>query len=117
MEHARVGLFEDNDLAMHMLMQWLDVNHHKIVMAAGSLETSLKLINGAAPGSIDVALVDADLGKNHSEGKEVIKKLREKMGSIAIIGISFVEEEMEGADVNIPKSQIEEIVEYINRLN
>lgn len=116
MERARVGLFEDHELARAMLMQWLDDNKHRIVLVGDSLKNSLELIDAAEPDSMDVALVDADLGKAPDEGLEVIKKLRQKMGGISIIGISFVDGEMEGTDVNIRKSQPEDIIEYIDRL-
>jgi CheY-like chemotaxis protein len=115
MYNARIGLFEDYPAMQTVITQWMEHDGHFVVLKAGSLVEALEAIEAAEPGAIDVALVDADLGKNHDEGAEVIKSLREKMGDIAIIGISLIQP-LDDADVNIPKGKIEQITKYISEL-
>lgn len=115
MDQARVGLIEDRADMRELIKMQLHEAGHYLVLEADSFHKAAEAIEAAEPESIDVAIVDADLGKDASEGAEVIKLLRQKLGDIAIVGMS-VWDPPEGADIKISKFKTEEIIDYINSL-
>ena len=115
MKGARVGVFEDFPALQEMFKSWLEMYGHEVVMTATSLKEAKEVIEQADPGSLDVALVDGDLGENPHEGAEIIKSLRQKMGEIAIVNVSG-EYPADGADTHIPKGKVEQIMTYILQL-
>jgi CheY-like chemotaxis protein len=115
MENAKVGLFEDHPVMRMLITMQLASFGHRVVLEAQSLESALSILDKTEPGTIDVAIVDADLGMEPTEGDKVIKRIRQNLGGIAIIGISAADPP-EGADIKISKMRTEEIVDYINSL-
>lgn len=120
MEHAKIAIFEDDELARQLLAELLEYSGHEVVAKAGSFEESVKVVEALEPGAVDVVLLDGNLteGRNDSrEGSQIAQALRAKFTEeFRIVNISASDSPILGADVNIPKYDSGEIRNYISEL-
>jgi len=115
MENGRAGVIEDDEVVRDLLIEGLERKGHTVVLKAGTFEEAINLIDEIKPGDLDFCLVDGNLTAGNfdsEEGTQITIRLKERLGAIAVIGIS-VATEIEEADKNINKEKFPEIIEYI----
>ncbi len=109
-------MFEEHVMMQTLIAGWLAMNEHQLVRVAGSTEEADAVIDDLEPDSLDVALVAANFGGSPAETARLAQRLREKLGDVAIIGLSFLDDPIEGVEPNISKANPEKIIDYINQL-
>lgn len=119
MQEANVGIFDDLDILRTRTGLILRNLGHNVLINAGTMAESAKVIEELTE-PLDVALVDGSLEPGSepcSDGKKIARLLREKLGeSVKIVSISESGVLFEGADVAIPKNDVEAMSDFIDQL-
>lgn len=115
--NAKVGLVEDNPDTQELMVASLNRAGHLLVFFAASEEAAHSGIESGEADGVEVWLIDSDLGKGHGAGARVVKRLRQKFNDEKrILGISLLEEGVEGADEQMPKLDTDRIAKRITEL-
>ena len=121
MDGARVGIFEDRKVWHEFLAEIVEEDGHSVAVSANSMEEARAAIEGLEDGTLDVAVVDGSLDPNKdngADGAEITRLLREKLGTVTVIGFS-ASNEVAGVDHNVSKDSgdpEEEILAIIARI-
>lgn len=119
MKPARVLIFDDHEKVLDSLTMFMTAFEHDVVGTAATVDEAKSLIESMEPDTADVALVDGSFndGRTGNESGAIITDtLRAAFGDqVKIIGIS-ASGDVVGVDVNIPKTDANGIVSYIEAL-
>jgi CheY-like chemotaxis protein len=108
---AEVLVVEDNKNWQENYARWLPSGEHRVAATIADISDAPTAIHDLKKREvkIDVAIVDGNLGESsHGEdGAEVVEMLRDKYPDTKIIGITFDQAGVLGADVNIHKAEVD----------
>ena len=118
-ERATILYIEDDETVRESRAAFLEMVGHKIVLEAGNLEDAEKSIDLIGKYGVDVVLLDANLSKKDTSGKDgvyLLSKIREAHPGTKIIGISLGQD-IQGVDANCHKREgLEKLNEAISNI-
>lgn len=106
-EHARVLLLEDDELAREGIEIFITRAGHSVVRTASTFEDSKEAIKHIKRDGIQIVVVDGNLTPGDSgneDGEDIVRDIRSDHPEVGIIGNASVGK-IRGADVQVPKSK------------
>ncbi len=105
MENAKIAYFEDQESLRRIVTIFLRDAGHEVLHAIDTMEKARALIAELEPESIDVAIVDGNLGSGSTgeDGKEIVRLLRERLGNSVVVIGSSGSDDVAGADYQASK--------------
>ncbi len=105
-DRARVFLVEDNQLQLSSFRFLIERGEHQIVAEAHSLQEALDLVPRLRDLKVDVAVLDGNLSKGKSDGKDgqqVAEEIRQVAPELRII--CFSEQKYDWGDAVVSKGE------------
>jgi CheY-like chemotaxis protein len=116
MEGAKVVIFEDDEDWQEIIGEIIEGAGHEVIARATTMDGARAVIDGFADDAVDVAVVDGNLTRHNTSGRdgaEVAERLRAKIGEkLVIIGCSGTNT-VDGADHTVSKAKNSEDIAQI----
>ena len=116
-ERAKVFVAEDDSAWQLIIKKGLERSGHEVVVTATDLESALALVDQLESLGVDVAVLDGNLNKYESSGRDgqaLLHAIRTKCPKVKTVGMSALS--VPGSDLDLGKSGCHKIGEAVNNL-